>query len=126
MKAADAAHEPAVPAGRQTSMPKVIDTKAIHDWDTLHAVCKEAFGFPDFYGRNGNAFIDCLACLDQADGMSRFALRPGETLTVELTDAYVFAGRAPEQAVALLAWIGAANELHVEAGKPPMLVILPR
>jgi hypothetical protein len=107
-------------------MPKVtIDTKAIHDWDTLHAVCKEVFGFPDFYGRNGNAFIDCLIYLDEGDGMSRFVLKPGETLTVELSGAYEFADRAPEQAVALLAWIGAVNAQHVEDGKPPMLVLVP-
>jgi barstar (barnase inhibitor) len=108
-------------------MPKVIiDTTAIHDWDTLHAVCKEAFGFPDFYGRNGDAFIDCLNYLDEGDSMSRFVLKPGETLTVEITDAYAFADRAPEQALALLAWIGAANEHHVEDGKAPMLLMLPR
>jgi len=108
-------------------MPKVvIDTKAIHDWETLHAVCKEAFGFPDFYGRNGNAFIDCLTYLDEGDGMSRFVLEPGETLTVELTDSYVFADRAPEQAVALFAWIGATNERHVDDGKQPMLLMVPR
>jgi barstar (barnase inhibitor) len=108
-------------------MPKaVIDTTAIHDWDTLHAACKEAFGFPDFYGNNGNAFIDCLTYLDEGDGMSRFALKPGETLNVELAGASEFAGRAPEQAVALLAWIGAVNERHVEDGKPPMLLLVPR
>jgi RNAse (barnase) inhibitor barstar len=38
-------------------MPKVtIDTRAVHDWDTLHAVFAAAFGFPDVYGQNGNAF----------------------------------------------------------------------
>jgi hypothetical protein len=107
-------------------MPKVtIDTKAIKDWDSLHTVCKKAFGFPDFYGRNGNAFIDCLSDLDSDDGITRFVLYRGETLTVELPGAYEFAGRAPEQAVALLAWIGAANARYVENGKPPRLALLP-
>jgi hypothetical protein len=107
-------------------MPKVtIDTKAIHDWDTLHAVCKEAFGFPDFYGRNGDAFIDCLTYLDEGDGMSRFVLKPGETLTVELPGADEFADRLPEQAAAFLSWIGAVNARYMEDGKPPMLVLVP-
>ena len=107
-------------------MAKVsINTKAIKDWDTLHAVCKKAFGFPDFYGRNGNAFIDCLSDLDSDDGMTRFVLYRGETLTVELSGAYEFAERAPELAAALLAWIGAANARYVEDGKPPRLVLLP-
>jgi hypothetical protein len=107
-------------------MPKaVIDTRAIHDWDTLHTACKEAFGFPDFYGRNGDAFIDCLTYLDEGDGMSRFVLKPGETLSVELLDAYEFAGRAPDLAAALIAWIGAVNERYVEDGKSPMLLLVP-
>jgi hypothetical protein len=107
-------------------MPKVvIDTRAIHDWTNLHAVCKEAFGFPD-YGNNGDAFIDCLTHLDESDGMSRFTLKSSETLTIELTGADAFAGRAPEQAVALLAWIGVVNERHVDDGKPPMLLLVPR
>ena len=99
--------------------------KSIHDWDTLHAVCAAAFGFPDFYGRNGDAFIDCLSYLDEGDGMSRFVLKPGETLTVELSNAAEFADRAPEQAAALLSWIGAVNAWYVEDGKPPMLVVIP-
>jgi hypothetical protein len=107
-------------------MPKVtIDTKAVHDWDTLHAVCKEAFGFPDFYGRNGDAFIDCLSYLDEDDGMSSFVLKPGETLTVELPGADEFANRAPEQALALLVWIGDVNARYVEEGKPPVLAVVP-
>ena len=108
-------------------MPKVvIDSKAIHDWETLHSVCKETFGFPDFYGRNGDAFIDCLSYVDEDDGMSRFALKPGETLTIEIADAYGFADRAPEQANALFAWIAAVNERYVEDGKQPVLLLVPR
>jgi len=107
-------------------MPKVaIDTAAISDWDSLHAVCKDAFGFPDFYGRNGNAFIDCLSYLEEDDGMTRFVLKPGETLIVELADAYEFGKRTPEQATALLGWIGRVNARYVGDGKPPPLVVLP-
>jgi RNAse (barnase) inhibitor barstar len=34
-----------------------INTKQITDWASFHQVCKEAFGFPDFYGNNMNAWI---------------------------------------------------------------------
>ena len=37
-----------------------IDGDRIVDWDTFHNVFTEAFGFPGFYGRNMNAWIDCL------------------------------------------------------------------
>ncbi len=105
-------------------MPTVtLDTKAINDWDSFHTVCREAFGFPEFYGRNGNAFIDCLSYLD--GGMTRFALKAGETLIVELPDADEFAKRAPEQAMALLGWIGDVNARSVEVGEPPQVMLLP-
>ena len=102
-----------------------IDTKAINDWDSLHTVCQQAFGFPDFYGRNGDAFIDCLSYLADDSGMTRFVLKPGEILTVQLPNADGFAKRAPEQALALLVWIGDVNARYTEDGQPPPLVLLP-
>jgi RNAse (barnase) inhibitor barstar len=45
----------------------ILDTSRIIDWDTFHAVSREAFGFPDFYGCNLNAWIDCLTYLDEGD-----------------------------------------------------------
>ena len=44
-----------------------LDTGRITDRDTFHTVFAEAFGFPDFYGRNMNAWIDCITCLDDPD-----------------------------------------------------------
>lgn len=32
-----------------------LDTKLITDWASFHFVCKEAFGFPEFYGMNMDA-----------------------------------------------------------------------
>ena len=31
------------------------------DWESFHTVSAEVFGFPEFYGRNMNAWIDCLS-----------------------------------------------------------------
>jgi len=39
----------------------------IHDWDSFHDVFSAVFGFPDFYGRNMDAWIDCMTCLDDVD-----------------------------------------------------------
>src|SRR4029453_9462823 len=53
-------------------MPIVrIDARRITNWDTFHQVFAEAFGFPDFYGRNMNAWIDCMTSLDAPeDGLT--------------------------------------------------------
>jgi RNAse (barnase) inhibitor barstar len=41
-----------------------LDTGRITDWNTFHDVFAEVFGFPGFYGRNLNAWIDCMTYLD--------------------------------------------------------------
>ena len=41
-----------------------VDCRQITDWDSFHDVFARACGFPDFYGRNLNAWIDCMTYLD--------------------------------------------------------------
>ena len=103
----------------------ILDTRAIRDWDSFHDACKAAFGFPEFYGRNANAFIDCFNYIDEGDGLSRFHLAPGESLTIEVRGAGEFATRTPEQALALFQWISFVNENSIAEGKPPRLLLLP-
>ena len=102
----------------------ILDTSAIVDWDTFHAASRAAFGFPDFYGRNMNAWIDCLTYLNEDNGMSRFALAENETLCVEVRGAEAFADRMPEHALALMTATAAVNRRHIEDGKPPMLTLV--
>lgn len=114
------------PSRDQPLMPTVtLDASAITDWDSFHEVCKAAFGFPDFYGRNAAAFIDCLTYLDEDDRMSRFSLKPGETLTIVVQGAGALAERAPEATLGLFELVAAVNARHVEDGKAPMLALLP-
>jgi hypothetical protein len=102
----------------------IFDTSGIVDWDTFHAASAAAFGFPDFYGCNLNAWIDCMSYLDAGDGMSRYHLADGETLTIEVRGAADFAERLPEQALALVSVTAAVNERYIEDGKPPVLVLV--
>ena len=44
-----------------------IDCRELTNWDSYHDAFAAAFGFPDFYGRNMNAWIDCLTSLDVPD-----------------------------------------------------------
>src|ERR1700683_1919411 len=48
-----------------------LDCRRIRDWSTFHNVFAKLFGFPDFYGRNMNAWIDCLTYINE----------PGDTMT---------------------------------------------
>ncbi len=62
-----------------------IDCDRIIDWESLHDVFAEALGFPGFYGRNMNAWVDCLTSLDApADGMTAVHAPPGGVLVADL------------------------------------------
>ena len=103
----------------------VLETKAITDWDSFHAVNAAAFGFPNFYGRNMDAWIDCLTYMDDGgDGMSRFILADGEMLTIEVRDADDFSKRMPEQALALMDCTAFVNARYVADGNSPKLLLL--
>ncbi|MCE3289344.1 MAG: barnase inhibitor [Caulobacter sp.] len=103
----------------------VIPTDLIRNWDTFHDVFARILGFPNFYGRNMNAWIDCLTSADAPeDAMTTQAVGPGELLTLQLNDAADFARRCPEQYEALLECTAFVNYRRVEVGEPPVLSLL--
>ena len=99
-----------------------VDTSKIHDWESFHAVFSEAFGFPDFYGRNMDAWIDCLTYLDDpAAGMTRVHALSGGVVTLKLLGITEFAVRCPEQYDALIECAAFVNWRLVESGHAPVL-----
>ena len=75
-------------ADRTNTMAHVtirIDTRLINDWSSFHHVFKQQFGFPEFYGSNMNAWIDCMSSLDDPEaGMSKVHVQKGGVLVIEL------------------------------------------
>ena len=98
-----------------------IDGTKITDWASFHNVCKEAFGFPSFYGENMDAFIDCLTYIDEGDGMSKIELSGNEMLTIEVTDPSVVETRIPEVFAALSTAVEDINDRFIERGKEPRI-----
>lgn len=101
-----------------------LDTSRISDWNSFHTTCRETFGFPDFYGMNMNAWIDCLTYLDEGDGMSRFHLAASETLSIEVTGTKSFNSRVPEIFDALVECSAFVNQRYLAAGKSPLLSLV--
>jgi Barstar (barnase inhibitor) len=101
-----------------------LDTARIHGWHDFHRISAETFGFPDFYGRNMNAWIDCLTYIREGDGMSSFVLGDTEQLFVRLPDYEVFAGRVPEIAAELLLCVSFVNQRSLESNEKPALVLV--
>jgi RNAse (barnase) inhibitor barstar len=74
-----------------------VDTRRITNWDTFHRVFAAAFGFPDFYGRNMNAWIDCMTDLDDPGArMTSVHAEPGGVVVLELEHVDNFASRCPD------------------------------
>ncbi len=94
-----------------------IPTDLIADWDSFHDVFAKALGFPAFYGRNMNAWIDCMSYADDADAqMLVGAVLPGELLVLQVDNAADFAARCPEQFKALVECSAFVNYRRAEAG----------
>lgn len=70
-----------------------IDAREITDWDSFHNVFARVFGFPDFYGRNMNAWIDCMT--DIVDYSTEIA-SADELLTIHLEHSADFRKHCPE------------------------------
>jgi hypothetical protein len=80
-----------------------INADMITDWDSFHDIFKIAFGFPDFYGRNMDAWIDCMTDIDHHDsGMTRILIGKTDTLVIELSNSDTFKHRCPDIYLALL------------------------
>jgi hypothetical protein len=87
-------------------------------------VFAETLGFPSFYGRNMDAWIDCMTSLDDADsGMSSVTVPPGEILTLEIEDVTSFALRCPQQFAAMVECAAFVNWRRLEQGEPAVLAL---
>lgn len=98
----------------------------IVDWGTFHSVFAESLGFPDYYSRNMNAWIDCLTYADDEDaGMLSPAIPKGELLALRLDNAADFQRRCPEQFLALVECCAFVNFRRAEVGEGPVVALLP-
>lgn len=105
-----------------------LDGKKIITREAFHDECQSAFGFPGFYGRNMDAWIDALSYLRDAagNGMTRFRLNPDEVLEIRLLHSGVLRKKAPDILGMLEECVEEVNERYLEAGeKPALALILP-
>ena len=101
-----------------------IDTRRISDWETFHDVFAATFGFPGFYGRNLNAWIDCMSYLDDPSASMTTIHVPRETvLVLQLENVGDFALRCPEQYVALVECSAFVNWRRIETGESAVLAL---
>jgi len=101
-----------------------IDARRLTDAAGLHSTLAEAFGFPEFYGKNLDALIDCLTHLDDwKAGMSRVQVLPGEVLVLVLEHISGLGKKAMEQVSALADAVAFVNWRRLEKGQPAVLAM---
>lgn len=101
-----------------------IDLSMITDWDTFHNVFSQVFGFPDFYGKNMNAWIDCMTYLDDPSAnMSKVHVTSGEIVVLQLEDVGDFSRRCPEQYAAIIECTAFVNWRKIEIGESAVLAL---
>jgi hypothetical protein len=105
-------------------MPIVdVPVSKITDWSSFHDVFAETLGFPGFYGRNMDAWIDCLTYRDEDDGMASVVVPPGDVLTLQLDAGRDFAARCPDQDAALIESAALVNRRRIGGGERPILTL---
>ena len=101
-----------------------IDASKITDWDSFHDFFAETLGFPAFYGRNMNAWIDCMTSLDDpAAGMTTVQVAPGDVLVLCLSGMGEFKRRCPEIYDALIECSAFVNFRRIDVGEQAVLAL---
>jgi len=101
-----------------------INADLIIDWDSFHDIFKITLGFPDFYGRNMDAWLDCMTYIDDKEsGMTKVWINKTDTLVIELTNSEAFKNRCPDIYLAFLECTGFVNSRKLETNGQAMIAI---
>lgn len=101
----------------------VIDASRISNEESFHDEFARMFGFPDFYGRNMNAWVDCLTSLDEEDGMRSITIYQGQVLTLQIDHYKDFKTRCPDLADALVECAAFVNWRRIEQGEASVITL---
>jgi hypothetical protein len=102
----------------EVSGTELIGVAAFHD------TFSRVFGFFDGYGRNMDAWIDCMGYLRDPDaGMSKLHLGATDILTILVRDFEALRDGAPKQWAALIECSAFVNRREIDRGDGPILAL---
>lgn len=98
-----------------------VPSAALASFESFHDVFSEALGFPEFYGRNMNAWIDCMSDVDDPPtGMTRVHVEPGEVLVLDME---VGAPAEQEVLAALVDCAACVNRRFADSGSQTRIAL---
>jgi hypothetical protein len=90
----------------------------------FHDTFSRVFGFFDGYGRNMDAWIDCMSYLREPDAnLTKLSVGTAQTLTLLIRDHETLRDRAPKQWSDLHECSAFVNLREIESGKVPILAL---
>ena len=92
-----------------------VDLTGIQTWSELDERWAAALGFPDWYGRNRDAWLDIMSSLDEI-GMVQHPFEGRGAILIEVQGAEELVRRRPEVFAELVALTVAANERYEHSG----------
>ncbi|MBB6612214.1 barstar family protein [Pontibacter sp. Tf4] len=90
----------------------ILKAENLTDWLSFHKEFKRVLGFPEYYGENMNAWIDCL---DE--------LSAEEQILIHIENGKLLKEIAPEILEALLERAAFINYRKIDVGESPSLLI---
>lgn len=100
-----------------------IDCSKIRSGDDFHAVFKAAMGFPDFYGNNMNAWVDCMTSVDSDECMTRVHVEEGTFLVLVLNNINEMIKSCPAVYEALVDSVAFVNYRRMASDREPVLAL---
>ena len=102
-----------------------IDFGKIENWNSFHEVFAKVMGFPDFYGKNNDAWIDCMSYIDDKDaGMSKITVMPGESLNIIVSGTERATETASEIFLGFMDIVAFVNQRFIESGTNTRLSVI--
>ena len=103
----------------------VIECSQIHDRESFHDVFQDALKFFDGYGRNWNAWIDCMSDFHGDTALSEHHLPAGESIELLLRDAEAFRKRCPKLASDLFECTACVNRRYLIWERTERITLIP-
>ena len=101
-----------------------IDVGLISTWSDFHDLFARKLGFPTFYGRNMDAWIDCMTSLDAPnEGLSTVHVPTGSVLTLNIVNASHLKDVNADIWESLNECTACVNWRRNEVGKPSILAL---
>jgi hypothetical protein len=93
--------------------------------ESFHDYFAEEFGFPDFYGRNMDAWIDCITYLDDpaARMCSHIFIQPGEQIIFHINHIKFLKTTNPKAYDDLIECTAFVNYRRIDGGGTPLIYL---